>query len=72
MQIIKDWKKFPKFYSVHAYILQGAILAGWDKLPAKFQDAFPFWAVLALAVITLVAGIFARLIDQGLSNDKQN
>ena len=64
MQLIPNWRKAWRMLSVQANTINVAVLAGWSSLPARMQDAIPFYVIVGLAIGLLVLGTIGRLIAQ--------
>lgn len=64
IELVPDWKRFPKWISARTHSINAAFLTTWALLPEKFQSALPIWAVIGIAVALLVFGMVGSLIDQ--------
>lgn len=64
MKLVPDWRKAGKWLSIQIPAANVAFLATWAVLPQKFQDSLPLWAVITIAVLLLLAGMFGRLVQQ--------
>lgn len=64
MRLIPNWRRAWRMFSVQAQALAFAVLGGWQAMPDELRAAVPAWAVLAVAMVLLVAGIVGRLIQQ--------
>ena len=64
MQLIPQWRRAWRMFSVQAQALAFAILGAWQVMPEEMKATLPpsavYWASMAL----LVAGIVGRLVVQ--------
>lgn len=65
MKLVSNWRAAPKWFSNWAHAVNVAFLATWATIPDKIQDAIPLWLLLAIAILLIALGVFARLVDQG-------
>jgi len=64
VKLIPDWHGAWRWFSMQIPALNVAFLGTWSVLPAKFQDAIPMGAVVAIAVGLIAAGMLGRLVKQ--------
>lgn len=64
MQLIPEWKKCLKMFSVQAMLIAGAIQGAWIALPAAWQASFPEPWVRGITIAVLVLGAVGRLVQQ--------
>lgn len=64
LNLIPNWRRAWRMFSVQAQVLSVAVLGGWQATPDELRAAVPAWAVVSIAVALLLAGIVGRLIDQ--------
>jgi hypothetical protein len=64
MKLIPEIKRAWRFFSLQVNAINVAFLATWSLLPDKFQDVLPGKAVLVIAVVLIILGMFARLVSQ--------
>lgn len=69
MKLIDEWKSAYRMFSVQAMALSTAILGAWLVLPEDWKAMLPHWVGNAAAIVTLVAGILGRLVQQKPSAD---
>lgn len=70
-RLIPNWRRAWRMLSVQAQAAALAVIGGWQALPDDMRAAVPQWAVFALAMALLVAGIAGRLIDQPKTREPQ-
>lgn len=71
MKLIKNWRQAPKLFSVQAQAVAMAILGTWAAMPDDWKLMINPRVVYGLAIITLVAGVLGRLIDQTPPEDDE-
>lgn len=64
VELVSNWKKFWKWYSVHALVIAGSVPSAYLALPEKWQDMVPCDFVIAIALLAVVSGIIGRVIKQ--------
>ena len=65
MKLVSDWRKSWRWFSVQILTALAALPLIWASIPADVQSFLPpEWRPYVLAAMAL-AGIAARLIDQG-------
>jgi len=64
MQLIPEWKKCLRMFSVQAMLIAGAIQAAWVALPIAWQASFPEPWVRGITIAVLVLGAVGRLVQQ--------
>ena len=64
MKLIDNAHAWYKMFSIQAQLAQGAFLATWATLPAKFQEVLPTEVVFGIAVALVVLGVVGRLVAQ--------
>ena len=64
-KIVPDWRKSWRWFSMQAMAVSTAILATWAVLPADLKAKLPEDVGLVAAIVSLVAGMVGRLVDQG-------
>ena len=64
MQLIPNWKKAWRMFSVQAMTLATAIQATWPMVPEDMKATLPPQLVHWVSVALLVAGILGRLVTQ--------
>lgn len=65
MKLVPDWRNGWKWISVHAQVVQVAIVGTWTSLPDDMRAAVPGKAVLAAVAVVAAAGVLGRLVAQG-------
>lgn len=70
--LIPEWKKCLRMFSVQAMGVAGAIQAAWVFLPPEMVASIPADWVRAITIALLVLGIVGRLVEQPkVSGDAQ-
>lgn len=64
MNLIPNWRKAWRMFSVQAQSLALACIPAWQAVPEDIRTAVPRWLPLVLLGVILVGGIVGRLIDQ--------
>ena len=64
MQLIPEWKKCLRMFSVQAMTLAVAIQGAWAFLPPDMLASIPDNWVQAITITLLVLGVIGRLVDQ--------
>jgi len=70
VKLVDNWNKLHKTFSVQAMALAGAIQAVWPTIPDDMKAALPHNVVHWVSLALLGAGIFGRMIDQGVAKPK--
>lgn len=65
MQLVPNWKRLHRAFSVQAMALAAAIQGAWPTIPDDLKAVLPHGIVHWVSVALLVAGIVGRLVDQG-------
>lgn len=63
-QLINEWQKAYKFFSVQCMTIAGAILATWTLLPDDLKAGLPPSLVPVISMSVLTLGVIGRLVDQ--------
>lgn len=63
--LVPNWKRAWRWFSVQAMVLSTALLSTWALLPADLKARLPEDVGLWAAVATLAAGVIGRVVDQG-------
>ena len=63
--LVPNWKRAWRWFSVQAMVLSTALLSTWALLPADLKAKLPEDVGLYAAIATLVLGVAGRLVDQG-------
>ena len=71
LQLIDDWRKAWKWFSVNAMLLAAAIQGAWLQIPDDMKTHIPPQLVQYATIALLILGVAGRLIKQGVENDKQ-
>lgn len=64
MNLVADWKKAWRWFSVQAMALSGAIQVTWVSLPLDLKGSIPHDLVTGAAISLAVLGIIGRVVDQ--------
>jgi hypothetical protein len=64
MNLIPNWRRAWRMFSVQAQAAAIASIAGWQALPDDLRAMVPQSVAMGLAIALLVLGIVGRLIDQ--------
>lgn len=64
MQLIPQWRRAWRMFSVQAQALAFAILGAWQVMPEEMKATLPPGAVYWASMALLVAGIIGRLVVQ--------
>lgn len=65
MRLVEDAGKAWKWFSVHAMVWSGALLAAWEMLPADLKAGLTEGQVRWTAIALLGLGVAGRLVKQG-------
>lgn len=70
MNLIPEWRKALRMFSVQAMLVAGAIQGAWVALPAEMQATIPDDWLRGVTVALMVLGVAGRLVvQQGVSDD---
>lgn len=76
LELVHDWKRCWKWFSLWCMAATGAIGATWEWLPQDWKQVLltDASAGVAFKIISIIsaAGIFGRLVNQGVNNAKNN
>lgn len=64
MNLIPEWKKAWRMFSVQANVIGAAIISAYSALPEEFKAQVPAKWVLVAAGAAFVAGLAGRLVHQ--------
>lgn len=64
MNLVPNWRKGWRMFSIQAQALALATLGSWQALPEDLKAVIPADVVFWCAMGMLVAGIVGRLVDQ--------
>lgn len=70
MKLVDNWHKLHKTFSVQAMAAAGAIQAVWPTIPDDLKASLPHNLVHWVSIVLLGAGIFGRMVDQGVAQPK--
>ena len=65
LQLIDDWRKAWKWFSLHAMVLAAAVQGVWLEIPVDMKDKLPEQYVHYVTIALMVLGIVGRLVKQG-------
>lgn len=65
MQLVPNWQRLHRAFSVQAMAVAAAIQGAWPSVPQDLKDALPHNLVHWISIALLVAGIAGRFLDQG-------
>lgn len=65
LQLVEDWKKAWRWFSVNAMLLAGAIQAAWIGTPDDLRAAVPAHLVQWITMALLGLGVAGRVVKQG-------
>lgn len=65
VKLIDNWHRAHRMLSVQLVVLDGAVRAGWEQVPADLKAAIPAAVVTVVAYLLVALPIIGRLIDQG-------
>ena len=74
IELIEDWRKAWRWFSVNAMVAAGAIQGAWLQVPDDMKAHIPSYLVSGATIAFLVLGIAGRLIkqDKETEDDKQS
>ncbi|AEC22270.1 hypothetical protein PT7_P034 (plasmid) [Pusillimonas sp. T7-7] len=64
MQLIHNWKKAFRMFSIQAMVLATAIQGAWAFIPPEMQASLPEVWVRVITIGLLVLGVIGRLVIQ--------
>jgi len=64
MNLVPDWKKSWRWFSIHALALQTAATLAWLQVPADLREVIPMEMQVAAAVGMFLLGWVGRIVDQ--------
>lgn len=70
MNLIPNWRRAWRMFSVQDQAAAIAAIAGWQALPDDLRAMVPQSVAVGMAIALLVLGIVGRLIDQPKTRDK--
>lgn len=70
-QLVEDWRKAWKWFSVNAMVGAGAIQGAWLQVPDDLKAHVPNGLVSGATIALLVLGVAGRIVKQGSEDDKQ-
>lgn len=75
LELVEDWRKAWRWFSVNAMILAAAIQGAWLQIPDDMKSSIPPQLVQYATIALLIFGVVGRLIQQGkeegVEDDKQ-
>ena len=71
LQLVEDWRKAWRWFSVNAMIAAGAIQGAWLQIPDDMRAHIPEHLISGATIALLILGVAGRLIKQGVEDDKQ-
>lgn len=72
MQLIPEWKKCLRMFSMQAMIVATAVQGAWVALPADWQETIPDTWVRVITMGVLALGAVGRLIAQPKVSGEQS
>ena len=70
MQLIDNWRKAYKMFSVQAMAIATALQGAWMMLPDDLHSVLPGGVVSTITFVLLILGIIGRLTTQpGVTNE---
>lgn len=69
MQLVEDWRKAWKWFSVHAMVYAAAIQGTWLQLPDDIKTRVPESLVSGATIALLVLGVIGRIVKQEKDED---
>ena len=72
LQLVEDWRKAWRWFSVNAMVLAAAIQGAWLQIPEDMKASIPPQLLQYATIVLLVFGVAGRLIKQGVEDGKQN
>lgn len=72
-ELVEDWRKAWRWFSVNAMIVAAAIQGAWLQIPDDMKTHIPEALVSGSTIALLVLGVIGRLIkqDKETEDDKQ-
>lgn len=74
LQLVEDWRKAWRWFSVNAMVLAAAIQGAWLQIPDDMKASIPPALVSYSTITLLVLGVLGRLLKQdgeGVSNEQR-
>lgn len=73
LELVEDWRKAWRWFSVNAMVLAVAIQGAWLQIPDDMKASIPPHLVQYCTIALLVFGVAGRLIkqDKETEDDKQ-
>ena len=65
MKLIENWQRAHRMLSIQLTTLNGALVGGWQVMPADWKTMIPQGLMVKVAIGLFVLTIVSRLIDQG-------
>jgi hypothetical protein len=65
LQLVEDWRKAWRWFSVNAMVLAAAIQGAWLQIPDDMKASIPPALVSYSTITLLVLGVLGRLLKQG-------
>lgn len=65
VQLVEDWRKAWRWFSVNAMVLAAAIQGAWLQIPDDMKASIPPALVSYSTITLLVLGVLGRLLKQG-------
>lgn len=65
VQLVEDWRKAWRWFSVNAMVLAAAIQGAWLQIPDDMKASIPPALVSYSTIALLVLGVLGRLLKQG-------
>lgn len=72
LKLVPDWRRSWRWISVHALAITGALPGVWLTLPDDWRSTVPAAWLAGVTVITAVAGIYGRLVQQPIKIVEEN
>lgn len=64
IELVKDWRKAWRWFSVNAMVLAAAIQGAWLQLPDDLKASIPHAFVSYSTIALLIFGVLGRLLKQ--------
>ena len=68
-QLVDDWKKAWRWFSMNCMVVAAAIQGAWVYVPDDMREAVPHHIVEGITITLLVLGVLGRLVKQGNKED---
>ena len=69
MKLVSNWRDAPRWLSVRAMAVAGALQGAWIAVPEDLKARAPADLVDVLTLAILALGIVGRLVDQGSAQE---